>query len=80
MENCMNMDGGGDEKWKQPHGSCSLRQLPFLGNRSSVHVIRPGLAGVRAAFFSIYYIDDMSMMHAQERVRSSETRSPILLN
>lgn len=46
-----NRDGGGDERWGTTSWGLWLKATFFLGNRSSVHVIRQGRVGVLAAFF-----------------------------
>lgn len=45
MENRRNMDGGEDERWGGISWGLWLRATSFLGNRSSVHVIRQGRVG-----------------------------------
>lgn len=58
MENRANMDGGGYERWGNGLvGIVGLRQPLFLGNRSSVHVIRQGGVGGswQHFFFNLMY-------------------------
>lgn len=53
-KNRTNMDGGGDERWGTTSWGLWLKATSFLGNRSSVHVIRQGrVGGLGSIFFFI---------------------------